>query len=532
MSNRLFWGDLHSHCSISYGEGTVAQALARARDQLDFCSITGHAFWPDMPQDRDRYAGIIDYHREGFARLATNWDQLIDEQRDASQPGRFLALPSYEWHSLEYGDHNVYAAGPGLALTDAPNLAALREVARAARGIMIPHHIGYAAGYRGLDWQHFDAALSPFVEIYSLHGCSESEDAPYPMLHDMGPRDWNSTATAGWAAGHRFGVIASSDHHGGYPGSHGDGRVGVWARELTREAIWEAFLARRVYAVTGDKIQARLRVDGAEMGAEVRSNRPQITVDVQGSDAVDYVELLKNDLVWKRFYPHRRTATELEPQSRRRYRLRVTWGWGQKDRRTPWSFELRLSDGRIVSVETCFSGQAIVAPQGVGGHETGADTDDLPHAVVEQQARQLNWRSMTAGNPSMRHDTTQAVSLELEAKLSDQVTLAVNGLTVRRSLGELLRRGQVHYLRGWLSEAVRIGPLVPLDDCCVFGELVDDTPDRPQTGLAHASSAPALQAVESGNHHADPLTGANRYRIRVRQFNGQWAWTSPVWVGS
>ena len=27
----LYWGDLHSHCSISYGHGTVEQALMRAK---------------------------------------------------------------------------------------------------------------------------------------------------------------------------------------------------------------------------------------------------------------------------------------------------------------------------------------------------------------------------------------------------------------------------------------------------------------------------------------------------------------------
>ncbi len=76
----LYWGDLHNHCSISYGHGTVQQALMRARQQLDFCSVTGHAFWPDMPTDRDVYAEIIDYHNEGFATLARNWERLIELQ--------------------------------------------------------------------------------------------------------------------------------------------------------------------------------------------------------------------------------------------------------------------------------------------------------------------------------------------------------------------------------------------------------------------------------------------------------------------
>ena len=502
MSYQLYWGDLHSHCSISYGAGTVAQALERARRQLDFCSITGHAFWPDMPVDRERYGDIIDYHIEGFARLAGNWDQLLAEQAAGSRSDAFLALPSYEWHSPEYGDHNVYAAGPALPLLDAADLPALREVARSAKAVVIPHHIGYAAGYRGIDWEHFDADLSPFVEIYSLHGCSESEDAPYPMLHDMGPRDWQSTACAGWAKGHRFGVIASTDHHGGYPGSYGDGRVGVWASSLTREAIWEALLARRVYAVTGDKIEARMLVDGAEMGAEIQSSsRHRIELDVRGSDAVDCVEILKNDIVLRRLYPRFVDAGEIERRGKQRFRLRISWGWGRKNESVPWSFDLTLNDAAaITAVETCFSGQAIVAPKGVGGHETDADEQDLPHEVLEQRARQLSWRSITKGNLSMRHGTTQALSIEIEASLSDRLTLVVNGTSIEHTLGDLLRRGRSHYLRGWLSEAVRIGPLVPEEDCCVR-EAFDDEP-----------------------------AGSDRYRARVRQTNGQWAWLSPTWV--
>jgi hypothetical protein len=501
MTYQLYWGDLHSHCSISYGEGTVAQALARARRQLDFCSITGHAFWPDMPVDRQQYGDIIDYHNEGFARLAKNWDRLLAEQAAGSRSDTFLALPSYEWHSLKYGDHNVYAAGPELPLLSAPDLPALREVARAASAIVIPHHIGYAAGYRGIDWEYFDAGLSPFVEIYSLHGCSESEEAPYPMLHDMGPRDWQSTASAGWANGHRFGVIASTDHHGGYPGSHGDGRVGVWASNLTREAIWEAFLARRVYAVTGDKIEARMLVDGAEMGGEIESTAGRrIELDVRGSDAVDCVEILKNDVVLKRLHPHLFDPGEIDRRGQQRFRLRITWGWGRKNESVPWSFDLALGDGAINAVETCFSGQAIVAPKGVGGHQTDADEQDLPHEVLEQQTRQLGWRSVTTGNLSMRHGTTQALSIELDGRLSDRLTLVANGATIQYTLGDLLRRGRSHYLRGWLSEAVRIGPLIPEEDCRVKAAFED---------------APG---------------GSDRYRARVRQVNGQWAWLSPIWV--
>lgn len=497
MAGRIFWGDLHSHCAISYGLGTVEQALARARGQLDFCSITGHAFWPDMPIDREKYGEIIDYHNEGFARLARNWDRLIAAQAAASVPGEFIAFPSYEWHSLKYGDHNVYAAGPDLPLRDAPDLPALRRIARDSGALLIPHHIGYAAGYRGLDWSHFREECSPFVEIFSLHCCSEGESAPYPMLHDMGPRDAGSTAEAGWDAGHRFGVIASTDHHGGYPGSHGDGRLAVLADALTRESLWEAMLARRVYAVTGDKIEARFTVDDAPIGSSIRSaGERRLRVDVRGSDAIDRVEVLKNGRMLRRLFPEVSEAAPAGP-----YRLRVTWGWGRKNEPVRWDARLSLSAGTITDVESCFSGQSVVAPKGVGGHQQSQDADDLPHQILEQGPRSCSWRSVTTGNLSTRHPTTQAISFSIDAPADTVVTVESNGVRNTHPLPELLGAGRSHYLRGWLSEAIRIGPLAPISACTVAAQF-SDPPER----------------------------DVDVYRVRVAQQNGQWAWLTPVWV--
>src|SRR5689334_9646173 len=69
MGLRPFYGDLHNHCDISYGHGSLRQALARARRQLDFVSVTGHAYWPDMPVDDPSVAHIVDFHVKGFAKL-------------------------------------------------------------------------------------------------------------------------------------------------------------------------------------------------------------------------------------------------------------------------------------------------------------------------------------------------------------------------------------------------------------------------------------------------------------------------------
>ncbi|MCA9178900.1 MAG: hypothetical protein KDB14_30765 [Planctomycetales bacterium] len=510
MTARVYWGDLHSHCSVSYGEGTVAQALLRARRQLDFCSITGHAFWPDMPTDRERYGRIIDYHREGFARLAKNWDGLLAELWAASKEGEFVALPSYEWHSLEYGDHNVYARGPDLPLRDGANLRQLRELAMASGAIMVPHHIGYAAGFRGIDWRHFDASASPVVEIYSLHGASISASTAFPMLHDMGPTDYGSTAVAGWRLGHRFGVIASTDHHGGYPGSHGDGCAAVLADALTRDALWEAICARRTYAVTGDKIRIDMTLNDAPIGSELTAaKRRCVRVQVTGLDELDRVELLKNEQVVARWHAGDGAA----PERSTRGRLRVTWGWGRKDEPAYWDAELTIDEGEIRDVTSCFSGQSVVAPKGVAGHSTVEDQADLPHEITAREPRRVAWRSVTTGNLSTRHRTTQALSLLLDAPPSARVTVRTSHGEWTHSLAELRHGGCSHYQQGWLSPALVVGPFVEEQRCQAIAEWTDDLSDTNDLA-SNAGDAPL----------------ADYYRLRVAQANGQWAWASPIWV--
>ena len=497
MTHQLYWGDLHSHCSVSYGHGSTEQALMRARAQLDFCSVTGHAFWPDMPTDRSQYAEIIDYHTVGFARLAANWKRLLTTQ-EAATDRQFLALPSYEWHSLEYGDHNVYTSQPDLRLTDATTVAELRQVAAACGAIAIPHHIGYAAGYRGLNWDHFEESCSPFVEIFSLHGCSLNDQSPYPMLHDMGPRDHGSTALAGWDRGFKFGIVAGTDHHGAYPGSWGDGVMGVFAKELTRESLWEAFLARRVYAATGDRIDAKLFVDDSWIGSTIQSNATRnIAIHVKAADAIGHIDLIKNGRLLKRYRP----PAEPVAEENRRWTLRVTWGWGRRDTLVDWNGELRLTDGKILGATSCFRGEAIVSPKESASHAEVPDDQDLPHEILECSGARCAWRSSTRGNLSMRHATTQSLLLDLDAGADAAVQLTINGQEFQHPLQELLQGARSHYLRGWLSEAIQIGPLASAGASC-FETTLQDEPE---------------QAVD-------------RYRLEVHQLNGQCAWLTPIWA--
>ena len=286
----LLWGDLHNHCGITYGFGSLQNALKIARSHLDFCCITGHAMWPDIYARTPETEFIVDFHREGFKKLLDHWDEIRAEMARQNDGG-LVTFQSYEMHSSLYGDHHIISPDDTFPLIyrDSP----ARLVADCGvRAIAVPHHIGYTPGYRGINWELYDQNISPCVEVCSKHGCAMSETAPYPYYHDMGPRDSRNTVYAGLRRGSRFCFLGSTDHHAGFPGSYGDGLTAVLAKENSREAIWEALLSGRAYAVTGDRIECDFTVNGQGLGETVRGAKRKLRCAVKGEYWADKLVML------------------------------------------------------------------------------------------------------------------------------------------------------------------------------------------------------------------------------------------------
>ena len=102
------YGDLHNHCDLSYGRGTPQDALANARLQLDFVRLTVHGAWPDVPTADPDLGYLFDDHRSGFEPARAGGAGYLQLTEAANDPGRFVTLPSFEWHAMAYGDHCVY----------------------------------------------------------------------------------------------------------------------------------------------------------------------------------------------------------------------------------------------------------------------------------------------------------------------------------------------------------------------------------------------------------------------------------------
>ncbi len=498
-----YFGDIHNHCGISYGHGSLRDAYSNARLQLDFASVTGHAYWHDMPRGEDRLDSLVAYHEQGFARLAKRWDRVQEQTEEFHEDGRFITFLSFEWHSMEYGDHCVYFNGPKGEIIRANSLEELRAELRhvGANGLQamaIPHHIGYQRGWRGINWDHFTEEFSPVVEMMSMHGCGEHDDAPRPYMHTMGPRDAGSSVITGLNRGYRFGLIGSTDHHSAHPGSHGHGRLAVWAPELSRQAVWDAIYARRTYALTGDRIVLAFDLGGVPMGGTCGPAPERcMTVSVAAGGPLDYVEIVRNgDVV------HRETAGKSLTGQHGPFSglLSLSVGWGERGTTTLWEVDLEVVGGTLNSVEPRFRGEEVVAPSQM---ELGA----FQFSTWERMSdRMVRFRTRTKGNPTPSTDATQGLSIRVTGEDCTRIRARINGKPVEYTVGELREGSRSGYLGGFLTPAYLFNRAVPDEELVMNIEFVDRAPNEATPG---------------------PMEW---YYVRVRQKNDQWAWGSPVWV--
>lgn len=494
----LYWGDIHNHCGITYGYGSLKNALARAKSHLDFCAVTGHAMWPDMPERTEETAFVVDFHRAGFKKLRNHW-QEISEAVAAANSETFVTFQSYEMHSNMYGDHHIISPDDNLPLIYRDSPQRLREDCGCA-ALTVAHHIGYTPGYRGINWDKFDENITPLIEVYSKHGCAMSETAPYPYYHNMGPRDSRNTVYEGLRRGKHFGFVGSTDHHAGFPGSYGDGKMAVWAEEKTRKSIWEAMLARRTYAVTGDRIECEFSVNGHAMGEVVRQENDgswqrRIDFSVRACYPIDKIVVYKN---LKPFSFVEGLFLESD-DSDRCFKFRVEMGWGNSDLLYTWHGAVRVVNGSIKSVEPCWRGRSVLAPSGVdtSGYD---DVNDIEDAILTQTETETTWQCATVRNISPQHPMTDSVIVEVCGCRDTAVTINVNGCETTTTIGKLIHGGWTAQMKKYHSHAFKVHPAVGESEYAVRRSCIDEE-GRP----------------------------GDFYHMEVIQRNASCAFVTPVW---
>lgn len=494
---RPLYGDIHNHCALSYGHGSLEDALQRARRQLDFVSVTGHAHWPDMPVDDPRVAHIVAFHVEGFAKLRQAWPSHFATLSAHDAPGAFTVFPGYEIHSCAHGDYTIlYRDLQPHDMILADSSAELARTIRAelpGRAMAFPHHIGYRRGARGINWDSFDPGLSPVVEMISMHGCAEASLTDRPYLHSMGPSDGSSTMRSGLRAGHVFGVVGNTDHHSAYPGSYGHGRMAVYAGEHSRAAIWDAIHARRTNALTGDCMHLFATLAGTPQGGIVVPQADaELAIEAVGGSFIDAIDVIRNGDVFARVTPALSPSPIDAGEGRLETILVVEMGWGARNSDHCWTGRLKLSGGGILAVEPRLRGPEIVSP--LEGEDSGADV-----AEIECSDDEVRFSLVAAANPNNMTPAAQAIAMHVSVLADATIEAEFDGQEVRVRVDRLLEGALSGNLGPIDSPAYRFHPL-----------------PRPH------------EWQWQGRVPLGALADGESLYVRMRQSNGQYGWSSPI----
>ncbi len=491
---QLFWGDLHNHNAVGYARGSLERTYDIAQEHLDFLAFTPHAQWHDMPiMPNDAHMKWVN----GFKTLEDNWKKVQRMAKESNRKNSFVSLLAYEWHSSYFGDYCVYYPGDDSPLKYFDHVEGLQDYVRGTGAMIIPHHLAYKQGWRGANWDHLDPQVSPVLEIFSEHGLSEHDRAGRPFIrHSNGPRWTRNTLHRALQRGFRPGVIASSDDHLGHPGAYGEGLAGVFAEELSRDAILDAVWKRRTIAVTGDRIHLSTKLNGRLMGSELDYVKDrEIDVTVQGEDEIERVDILKNNRVIHRYFPEDHVRPNAPWPGRSLCRLEFGWGpWADLDmaRIADWDVRAVIHDGKILRATPFL--------------QSGPFDESRRDSVSLEDERTCTLKLHTSRLQAFEEAATKGVVLDLEGGRDATLEITLKKpteMTFRRTLGELAENNEIEFTGPFTSESFIVHRLV--------------TPDLSRCRVRHTD-----QGREGDT---------DWYYARVTQANGHQAWSSPIWVG-
>ncbi len=482
-----FWGDLHGQSEETIGTNTARRYFEFARDKafLDIASHQGNDF-----QITDRF-----------------WDALNRLTAELDEPGRFLAVPGYEWsgNTEVGGDRNVWYRSEGRPIRRA-HRALVMETAAAGtdcftarslfdtlvgenEDVAVAAHCG--GRYADIVQAH-DGRVENSVEIHSAWGTFEW------ILRDA------------LSQGYRVGIVANSDGHKGRPGASypGDsfftsmgGLTCFVMTDLHRDGLFEAMRRRHHYATTGARLYMSVRAqfegdvklycrDPAVFGRDAAHDRASeammgdivevprhggsttLSVDVTGSRPLERIDLFDGPELVETIYPN-----APGPDGSRRYRL--IWQGARyrgRGRNLRWDGEVRIADNIIEA----FTPVNFWSP------------DNQPARVGDQQIAVCG---LTAGN-------LQGLDLVFHTSGTGKLSFCSSQGDFVADLASIGNDGHVQTFDGLDTQAALV-PVAEDASCC--------------SATFHRQFA----AREDGDL---------RLYVRVTQMDGHQAWSSPIYI--
>lgn len=510
MKYRYLFSDLHSNIHHEQIE-QLEQWYEQAKEMLDFWPI---AYYPYYVRKDRTGINVEDIHP--MEKVQKGWENVIQFVKEKNKVNpQFPVLAGYEWQGAGLdGDHNVFFKDEGPLVNPLRYEELYSELCKYSV-IAIPHHLAYSLSHRGKNWSTHIDEFSPFAEIYSSHGSSESGDADIPMsrhIH-MGPRTGGTSVFDGLKKGHKVGIIASGDNHL-VAAQYGHGFAGILAEDNTVDSIWEALNHRRVYGMTKGKVKLVYEIDENIMGSEFTTCKDKLKhhISVETQNAIDRVVIYKNGNPYFT-YNHSENWIEKKIEDKVTFKFKIEFGWGPDLTIYPdiqekiWTGCLKTS-GRIKSIEKCWAskGQSL--------------------KIVDDKSCEfkLTTRKTTQSGKWMGPSpiTTEGFVFEVEADKNSDIILEIDGKTYMKKVIDILENTDIIVL---LDEAKALAK-----ERFEFEDYYRSDPFYHNAYKVRIMKGKPEVAYKIDKTFNLDNKGNNFYLVKVYETDGAVAWSSPIWV--
>lgn len=274
-----YFGLLHAHTSFSDGLGNPDQAFGGAKQAgLDFFALTEH--------NHDQ-AGGSGERGDGIFLTTPLYEELKRAADAHTRAGEFVAIYGQEFSTISRGNHvNIFLASE---ICDVPNgdfkelyeawLPAHPEVPfvqfnhpdvsrdQSERTPGSKRNNDYGIDDYGQSFSALAEAIRGRVALMEMIiGPAFGRHTDKPHHNGRHEPDYLFYLNQGL----RLGVSVGQDNHDPNWGTSTHARLGVWAKELTRDEIFRALAARRCYASEDENIEVRFTANGRWMGGSVQ----------------------------------------------------------------------------------------------------------------------------------------------------------------------------------------------------------------------------------------------------------------------
>lgn len=262
-------GQLHSHTNYSDGLGDILEAYSWARNQsgVDFIAVTDHS----QMFDNDMTA-TLDYHEsEEWAFTKAIADQC-------NVDGEFVAIVGFEqsYYDKTSGHINTYNT-EGFLSSNTVNLQEYYKAIEQNKDSISQFN------HPGTTWGDFDNFgyysedrddVIHLIEVGNGPGTQINQgywrcDSYYSKALDKG---WHVAPTNG------------QDNHQRFWGDSNPFRTVILAKELTREALFDAIREHRVYAAEDINVEVNYSLNGYIMGSEIDDQVGSVDINVTVTD--------------------------------------------------------------------------------------------------------------------------------------------------------------------------------------------------------------------------------------------------------